>query len=341
MTAASDHPLVTFAVIAYNQERYIREAIEGAFAQTYQPLEIILSDDCSPDRTFEIMQEMAAAYTGPHKVVLNRNEPNLRLVPHIDRVMELVCGEFIVVNAGDDISYPDRTSTLVDLWRESQGNCILAHSSAHLILEDGTIVEEVACSKTAQDDPSPWTFSAGGEWVLGATAAWDRALFSKFGPLGSGLSTEDHILPFRAATLGGVKFVRNPLIRYRINGISGGFQVRTARDFLYGNSLRGRKWQAEVDRHISKLNLEHDYPDKEAIRDFCRRRAHQLEFSVKLAETTCTQRTLLLPRSLYLCLLCRNVNPLKDWLRYTFEMAYIRYADWRISLKERASSEKG
>src|SRR6056297_3729012 len=99
MTDTTDRPLVTFAVIAYNQERYIREAIEGAFAQTYHPLEIILSDDCSSDRTYQIMKEMAAAYDGPHKVVLNRNEPNLGVVPHIDRVMNLVRGDFIVVNA--------------------------------------------------------------------------------------------------------------------------------------------------------------------------------------------------------------------------------------------------
>jgi glycosyltransferase involved in cell wall biosynthesis len=36
------HPLVSFAVLGYRQEQYIREAIEGAFAQTYSPLEIIL-----------------------------------------------------------------------------------------------------------------------------------------------------------------------------------------------------------------------------------------------------------------------------------------------------------
>ena len=51
MTDTTEPPRVTLAVIAYNQERFIREAIEGAFAQTYQPLEIILSDDCSSDRT--------------------------------------------------------------------------------------------------------------------------------------------------------------------------------------------------------------------------------------------------------------------------------------------------
>jgi hypothetical protein len=33
----TDRPLVTFALFAYNQEKYIREAVVGAFAQTYEP----------------------------------------------------------------------------------------------------------------------------------------------------------------------------------------------------------------------------------------------------------------------------------------------------------------
>jgi glycosyltransferase involved in cell wall biosynthesis len=61
---ANDRPLVTFALFTYNRERYIREAVEGAFSQTYSPLEIILSDDCSSDSTFEIIREMAGAYVG-------------------------------------------------------------------------------------------------------------------------------------------------------------------------------------------------------------------------------------------------------------------------------------
>ena len=58
-------PLVTFALLANNQEDYIREAVQGTFAQAYKPLEITLSDDCSSDRTDQIMQEMAGAYRGP------------------------------------------------------------------------------------------------------------------------------------------------------------------------------------------------------------------------------------------------------------------------------------
>ncbi len=52
--------LVTFALFSYNQERFIREALRGALAQTYSPLQIVISDDCSQDRTFKIIQEQAA-----------------------------------------------------------------------------------------------------------------------------------------------------------------------------------------------------------------------------------------------------------------------------------------
>lgn len=45
---------VTFFLLAYNQERYIREA---ALAQDYPDLEVVLSDDCSTDGTFAIIQE--------------------------------------------------------------------------------------------------------------------------------------------------------------------------------------------------------------------------------------------------------------------------------------------
>ena len=83
--AGSDQrPLVTFALFAFNQQPFVRAAIEGAFSQTYRPLEIILSDDFSKDQTFGIMQEMAAAYTGPHAVRIRRNESNLGFAAHIN-----------------------------------------------------------------------------------------------------------------------------------------------------------------------------------------------------------------------------------------------------------------
>lgn len=106
--AETARPLMTMAVIAYRQQSFIREAVEGAFAQTYEPLEIILSDDGSPDGTFAIMEEMAAAYEGPHTVIVRRSESNRGLAGHVNDIVELASGRYLAFAAGDDVSLPDR-----------------------------------------------------------------------------------------------------------------------------------------------------------------------------------------------------------------------------------------
>ena len=93
----TDRPLITFALFAYNQEKFIEEAVLGVFYQTYSPLEIILSDDGSSDNTFEIMSRMASEYVGPHTIVLNRNQPNIGLIQHVNKVVdEISKGEIVV-----------------------------------------------------------------------------------------------------------------------------------------------------------------------------------------------------------------------------------------------------
>ncbi len=88
-----ESPLVTFALLSYNQERFTKEALEGVCAQTYSPLEIVISDDCSSDRTFSIISEMVDVYQGPHAIISNRNRKNLGIGANINRVMELTRAE--------------------------------------------------------------------------------------------------------------------------------------------------------------------------------------------------------------------------------------------------------
>src|SRR5260370_11691464 len=113
---ATSQAALTFVVAALNAERFIREAVGAAFAQTYSPLEIILSDDCSEDRTFEIMCEMAKVYRGPHRIVLNRNPIRRSIGGHINRIMEVSQGELILAAAGADISLPPRDKSTYEAW---------------------------------------------------------------------------------------------------------------------------------------------------------------------------------------------------------------------------------
>ena len=49
-----ENPLVSIIVITYNSAKYVLETLESARYQTYQNIELIVSDDCSVDNTVEI-----------------------------------------------------------------------------------------------------------------------------------------------------------------------------------------------------------------------------------------------------------------------------------------------
>lgn len=167
---SQNRPLVTFALFAYNQEKYIREAIEGAFAQTYEPLEIILSDDCSSDRTFQIMQEMAEKYDGPHKLVTRRNNTNQGVLMHVSIVGSCSSGEIFVLAAGDDISKPERVNSIVNAFG---AGCHASFSSYDLIDGDGNVIGLNKVETGAARSRMPWIRRFSDEnFVYGATSAY-------------------------------------------------------------------------------------------------------------------------------------------------------------------------
>ncbi|MCX6178400.1 MAG: glycosyltransferase [Chlorobiales bacterium] len=206
--------LVTFFLITYNQERYVREAIEGAFSQTYSPLEIVISDDCSMDGTFQIIEEMTEKYVGPHKLVVNRNQENLGLIGHMNRITSLSSGELIVYAAGDDISLPHRTEKLVERYLASGRRVSLIHSSVYLIDISGNRVgTRLPPLISGRMDIEEMAVS--GALIIGATASFTRKIEETFGPIKFSKCIEDLVMGFRSALTGGLEYIPEPLILYR------------------------------------------------------------------------------------------------------------------------------
>ena len=216
---ATDRPLVTFALFAYNQEQYIREAVEGAFAQTYKPLEIIMSDDCSSERTFDIMQEMAAAYKGPHQIVLNRNATNLGLICHVNLLFEMAKGDYIAAAASDAISLPNRVEVVSEEIIETCPSLI--HSDIQAIDENGNPRVDISYDPTLWNTLDPKAAATSVSLYIGATGVWNKNLFQKYGKIDYLNSYEDLVLGYRASLEGNIAFIKKPLIQYRVgSGIS-------------------------------------------------------------------------------------------------------------------------
>ena len=55
LRSSSSNPKISFLVISYNQERYVEECIDSILDQNIDK-EIIITDDYSTDKTFEILQ---------------------------------------------------------------------------------------------------------------------------------------------------------------------------------------------------------------------------------------------------------------------------------------------
>lgn len=210
----SGQPLVSFLVITYNQERFVAEAIESALSQTYDPLEIVFSDDCSTDRTYEIISDKVAGYGGSHTIVLNRNRQNLGIAGNINSAFALARGGFFVMAAGDDISAPDRTGLLVQRWQGTSTPVSLVCSYFEEIDESGMPTGLVKKEVVFTPDES----LPAGRWRCGATgacAAYDRMIYDKYGPLDHRVVSEDWVLSFRAWLESGIGLVESALVQHR------------------------------------------------------------------------------------------------------------------------------
>lgn len=221
-------PLVSLAIICYRQEKFVADALKSALAQTYSPLEIIVSDDCSPDGTYEVVKAVAENYSGPHKLIINRNPGNLGLAGNVNKVWELAHGELVIFQGGDDISLPHRAISLVAAWQSRLPRPDLVYSAVKLIDEDGKEIGERL--EVVKETPTPMGTITGKNVFIagGCAAAYTRELHDKVGPLDRAVVSEDFVYSFRALLGNGVVGVSDPLVLYRQHGesIIGSFRAR-------------------------------------------------------------------------------------------------------------------
>lgn len=241
------NPLVTLAVISYNQERFIEEAVKSALAQTYSPLEVVISDDCSTDTTFAMIEKIVSDYTGPHKVIVHRNEQNLGLAGNVNKVWDLSSGELLVSQGGDDISLPHRTSKLVETWLSREPRPDLVYSGDTRIDEYGNVIFEN--TRVVEKTP-PIDDSITGRKIFvagGCAAAYSRSLHYFVGPLNSSVVAEDFVYSFRALLGNGVVGISESLVLYRQHSASIIGQLKSAQ------KINGALGDFYVKAHLTKL----------------------------------------------------------------------------------------
>lgn len=107
--------MVSVLMTAYNREKYLGFAIESVLASSYQNWELIVVDDVSKDRSFEIASSYAEKDS---RIRVFRNEKNLGDYPNRNQAAAYARGKYLKYVDADDYLYPWGLEILVKLMEE-------------------------------------------------------------------------------------------------------------------------------------------------------------------------------------------------------------------------------
>ena len=118
--------LPSLLVTVYNREHLVVETVTSIRDSSFTDFELLLVDDTSPDRSWEVIQSLAK--TDP-RISVFRNETNLGDYPNRRRAIELSSGNLIKFLDADDLIYPHGLGVMVDAMnRFPDAALALSHS---------------------------------------------------------------------------------------------------------------------------------------------------------------------------------------------------------------------
>lgn len=277
-------PKVTLCVMTYNQGAFLSQSLESALAQRRRPDRLVIADNGSTDATAAVLGGFAERLSGRADVAIRRlayvGGPSAlinSLAPHLE-------GEIVVFQAGDDIAEPDRVERLEALF-DSDPSILAAHSAVTVIDPESRVTGRLDFDPVPHDQARHFARVQG--HVLGAGLAIRRSLLDRFPPLDDG-AYEDAILPFRAALLGRVGYVADPLLRYRRHR---GNVTHAVHDLSStASAMRAAQVSLQRLRHIATLrrrDLEHLLWQEPARRGELERLQTTVDGSLREAEISC------------------------------------------------------
>ena len=141
-------PLVSVLIGVYDAERYLREAIESAFAQTYRPLEVVVVDDGSTDGSAEVARSYG------DRVVFGRQE-NAGNGSARNHAVRLASGDVFAFMDADDVSLPDRVERQWAALAEDPGLDVVFGHVREFVSPELT-EEQRASVRPPTPEPTPW-----------------------------------------------------------------------------------------------------------------------------------------------------------------------------------------
>ena len=120
---------IDILMATYNGEKYLKEQIESILNQTYKSIRLVISDDCSKDRTKEILKQ----YEHDNRIEVHYHDKNQGYIKNFEYLIKQVKNNIYMLSDQDDVWLPEKVKKSYET---------LIENNADLVFGDLEVVDE-------------------------------------------------------------------------------------------------------------------------------------------------------------------------------------------------------
>ena len=241
---------ISVALATYNGENYILEQLNSIYNQTLKPDEVIISDDHSTDKTKEIVDEYITSH-GLESWRLIDNERNGGVTDNFINAICQTTGDILFLCDQDDIWENHKIQIMVSEF-DADTSCVI--SAIHYIDQDGKeLMKRTSYTRRRAHEIDMNELCSVCSY-LGMSAAFLRTVYLTAEESLMLKTSHDWALMVCAGDLGKIKYIGEPLQRYRqhVNNVS-----------IIRNGSRAENRLGLIERQMRIINITKDYESKQ------------------------------------------------------------------------------
>lgn len=208
-------PTVSVVTIAYNVDEFIAEAIESVLMQkTNFKVELVIGEDCSTDKTREIVLEYQEKYPDIIRVLLP--EKNQGLTPNCVATHNACVGKYIALLDGDDYwTSPDKLQKQIDFLENNLDYSGSGHQAIKIYenpqMQQKLFGEEIDKTYGLHDMITHRKFHT-------SSLVYRKEIWDKTGGIPANISSNERAIYPMVAIFGKIKYFKDSMCVYRIAG---------------------------------------------------------------------------------------------------------------------------
>lgn len=263
--------LATILLPTYNGQKYICQMVESIYQQDYRPIEVIITDDASTDKTLPVIKRwLKDKNTEDISFKVIKNADNIGLSGNLSRAAKHVHGSYLFLADQDDIWLNNKVSSQIE-YLENHNECVMCVSDAAIINEKNEIVCK-SSFKYINAFPAKRNYRK----VLNSRILYAANCIclrtehlDKIFPVPRRVCEHDTFITIMAAHFGDVGYLTKALTLYRIheNNLSGPYAMETNSNlfkagYIIYKAMKRINWRETVDPIIIKKELEQRFGEK-------------------------------------------------------------------------------